>query len=87
MKQDELPALDLSEDEIKEQFKQLNGRPVCRRTISVGKCIGKTAQRQFIKTLKSGLIPVKVGSYYVIKAEVLESMLKNLDENNSENLT
>jgi len=76
--------LEVSEYEIKEKFRLLTGRPVCRRTISVGKCIAKIAQWNIIKVVKSGLVPQKMGNYYLIQSDILDKLFKELDENSME---
>jgi hypothetical protein len=76
--------LEVSEDEIKENFKLLTNRPITQRTISVGKCIAKIAQWHIIEVLKLGLMPMRVGNYYLIKADVLEKLFKQLDKNSIE---
>jgi hypothetical protein len=76
--------LEISEDEIKENFKLLTRRPITQRTISVGKCIAKIAQWHIIEVLKLGLMPMRVGNYYLIKADVLEKLFKQLDQNSIE---
>jgi hypothetical protein len=74
-------ALDVSEDEIKAHFKLLTQRPISERTISVGKCIAKIAQWHVIEAIKLGLMPLRVGNYYLIKAEVLDGLFDKLDKN------
>jgi hypothetical protein len=76
--------LEVSEDEIKENFKLLTSRPITQRTISVGKCIAKIAQWHIIEVLKLGLMPMRVGNYYLIKADILEKLFKQLDKNSIE---
>jgi hypothetical protein len=76
--------LEVSEDEIKEKFKLLTGRPITHRTISVGKCIAKVAQWHIIEILKFGLLPVRVGNYYLIKADVLDKLFQDLDKKSVE---
>ena len=76
--------LEVSEDEIKENFKLLTSRPITQRTKSVWKCIAKIAQWHIIEVLKLGLMPMRVGNYYLIKAEVLEKLFKQLDKNSIE---
>ena len=84
MAKTELCSLDVTEDEIKENFKLLTQRPISRRTISVVKCIANVAQWHIIEILKLGLMPLRVGNYYLIKAEVLDEIFKKLDENSIE---
>jgi hypothetical protein len=74
-------ALDVSEDEIKAHFKLLTQRPISERTISVGKCIAKIAQWHVIEAIKLGLMPLRVGNYYLIKADVLDGLFDKLDNN------
>ena len=73
--------LDVSEDEIKDHFKLLTQRPISERTLSVGKCIAKIAQWHVIEAIKLGLMPLRVGNYYLIKADVLDDLFDKLDKN------
>jgi hypothetical protein len=84
MEQEEITRLEVTEDEIVETFKLLTGRPITQRTISVGKCIAKIAQWNIIAVLKLGLLPLRVGNYYLIKADVLDEMFNQLDKNSIE---
>jgi hypothetical protein len=77
-------SIDVSEEEIKENFKLLTSRPVNNRTISVGKCIAKVAQWHIIEILKLGLMPLRVGNYYLIKADVIDGLFTKLDKNSIE---
>jgi hypothetical protein len=72
--------LELSEEEIRSQFKFLTMRPITNRTISVAKCIAKIAQWHLVELLKLGLMPVRVGNYYLVKAEVLDELFSKLDK-------
>jgi len=74
----------ISEDEIREHFKLLTLRPITERTLSVGKCIAKVAQWHVIEAIKLGLMPVRVGNYYLIKADILDKMFEELDKNSIE---
>ncbi len=76
--------LEVSEEEIRENFKMVTLRPITKRTLSVGKCIAKVAQWHIIEVLKLGLMPVRVGNYYLIKADVLDKLFKELDKNSME---
>ena len=84
MEQEEITRLEVTEDEIVETFRMLTGRPITQRTISVGKCIAKIAQWNIIEVLKLGLLPLRVGNYYLIKAELLDDMFKQLDKRSIE---
>jgi hypothetical protein len=84
MEREKLVTLDVTEEEIKENFKLLTRRPISQRTISVGKCIAKIAQWHIIEILKLGLMPLRVGNYYLIKADVLDELFNNLDKNSIE---
>ena len=77
-------SIDVSEDEIKENFKLLTNRPITQRTISVGKCIANVAQWHVIEILKLGLMPLRAGNYYLIKADVLDEIFRKLDKNGIE---
>jgi hypothetical protein len=72
--------LETTEEEIKETFKLITSRPITRHTLSVGKCIANIAQWHIIEVLKLGLMPVRAGNYYLIKAEVIEKMFEKLDK-------
>ena len=74
-------AVEVSEDEIKEHFKLLTQRPISERTLSVGRCIAKIAQWHVIEAIKLGLMPLRVGNYYLIKADVLDNLFYKLDKN------
>jgi hypothetical protein len=80
VEKNEMMALDISDDEIRENFKLLTQRPITQRTLSVGKCIANIAQWHVIELLKLGLMPLKVGNYYLIKAEVLDELFREPDE-------
>jgi hypothetical protein len=84
MENDHKLELDISEDEIKENFKLLTQRPISERTLSVGKCIAKIAQWHVIEAIKLGLMPLRVGNYYLIKADVLDNLFDKLDKNTIE---
>ncbi len=73
--------IEVSDSEIKEHFKMLTLRPITKQTLIVGKYIAKVAQWHIIEVLKLGLIPVRVGNYYMIKADVLDKLFKELDKN------
>ncbi len=80
----DVSSVDISEDEIKENFKLLTSRPVSQRTISVGRCIAKIAQWHIVEMLKLGLLPLRVGNYYLIKADMVDELFKKLDKNGIE---
>jgi hypothetical protein len=84
MEKDQKIPLDISDEEIKENFKLLTLRPISDRTLSVGKCIAKIAQWHVVEILKLGLMPLRVGNYYLIKAEVLDGLFQELDKNSIE---
>ncbi len=84
MEKYESPSMEVTEDEIRQNFMLLTNRPISRRTISVGKCIANIAQWHIIEMLKLGLMPLRVGNYYLIKAEILDEMFKKLDKNSIE---
>jgi hypothetical protein len=86
LEENELLELNITEEEIKENFKLITHRPISQRTISVGKCIAKIAQWHIIEVLKLGLMPLRVGNYYLIKADLLDELFKNLDKNSIEQL-
>jgi hypothetical protein len=75
---EDIKSLEVSEDEIKENFKMLTLRPITKRTLGVGKCIVKVAQWHVVEAIKLGLMPVRVGNYYLIKADMLNKLFKEL---------
>ncbi len=79
MEMESLFSLDVSDAEIKENFKLLTQRSISPRTISVGKCIAKVAQQHVIEMLKPGVLSQRIGDYYLIKAEVLDQLFRKLD--------
>ena len=76
--------IEVSDEEIREHFKMLTLRPITNRTLSVAKCIVKVAQWHIIEVLKLGLMPMRIGNYYLIKADVLEKLFQELDKNSIE---
>ncbi len=78
-------SIQVSDEEIREHFKLLTLRPITHRTLSVAKCIVKVAQWHIIEVLKLGLMPIRVGNYYLIKADVLDKLFKELDKGSFEN--
>ena len=72
---------EVSDNEIKEHFKMLTLRPITKQTLNVGKYIAKVAQWHIVEVLKLGLMPVRVGNYYMVKADVLDKLFKELDKN------
>jgi hypothetical protein len=83
--EEDIRNLEVSDEEIREHFKMLTLRPITNRTLSVAKCIVKVAQWHIIEALKLGLMPMRVGNYYLIKADVVEKMFRELDKNSIEN--
>ncbi len=81
MEKDQSISIDVSDDEIKENFRLLTNRPISQRTVSVGKCIAKIAQWHIVEMLKLGLLPLRVGNYYLVKADVVDELFKKLDKN------
>jgi hypothetical protein len=79
-----IKSMEISDDEIRENFKMLTLRPITMQTLSVGKCIAKIAQWHVIEAIKLGLMPVRVGNYYLMKADVLDKLFKELDKNSIE---
>jgi hypothetical protein len=78
---DDIKNLEVSDTEIREHFKMLTLRPITNRTLSVGKCIAKVAQWHIVEALKLGLMPIRVGNYYLVKADVIDKLFKELDKN------
>lgn len=74
-------SIDISEDEIRQNFMLLTNRPISQRTVSVGKCIAKTAQSHIIELLKLGIVPLKVGNCYLIKTEILDELFRQMGNN------
>lgn len=84
MENEEVARLEVSDDKIKEMFKLITSRPITQQSISVGKSIGKIAQWHIIEAIKLGLLPLRVGNYYLMKADVLDQMFKELDKHSIE---
>jgi hypothetical protein len=84
--EDDIKNIEVSDTEIRDNFKMLTLRPITARTLSVGKCIAKVAQWHIIEVLKLGLMPMRVGNYYLVKADVLDKLFKELDKNSIENV-
>ena len=82
---EDVKNIEVSDEEIREHFKMLTLRPITSRTVSVAKCIVIVAQWHIIEALKLGLMPMRVGNYYLIKADVLDKLFKELDKNSIEN--
>jgi hypothetical protein len=81
---DDIQNIEVSDNEIREHFKMLTLRPITTRTLSVGKCIAKVAQWHIVEVLKVGLMPIRVGNYYLMQADVLDKLFKELDKNSIE---
>jgi hypothetical protein len=79
-----IKSMEISDDEIRENFKMVTLRPITEQTLSVGKCIAKVAQWHVIEAIKLGLMPIRVGNYYLMKADVLDKLFKELDKNSIE---
>ena len=77
-------SVDVSDEEIREHFKLITQRPISQRTLSVGKCIAKIAQWHIVEMLKLGLLPLRVGNYYLVKADMVDELFKKLDKNTIE---
>ncbi len=86
MEKENLPSfnINITEEEIKENFRLLTNRPISQRTIYVGKRIAKTAQWRIIETLRSGLISSRVGNYYLVDADIVDELLKELENSHFE---
>jgi hypothetical protein len=84
MEKEKRITLNISDEEIKENFKLLTLRPISNRTLSVGKCIANIAQWHVVEIIKLGLMPLRVGNYYLVKAEVLDELFQKLDKNSIE---
>ena len=74
-------GLELSEEEIRENFKLLTSRPISPHTVAAGKHVAREAQVHLIRALRLSLLPLRVGNYYLIKAEKLDELFKALDKN------
>jgi hypothetical protein len=81
---DNINNIEVSDNEIREHFKMLTLRPITQQSLSVGKSIAKIAQWHIIEILKLGLMPVRVGNYYLMKADVLDKLFKELDKSSIE---
>jgi hypothetical protein len=82
----EISRIFVTEDEIKEHFRLITSRPITRQTISASKCVARIAQWHIVEFLKAGLMPLRVGNYYLIKADVLEELFQMLDKNSIEHV-
>lgn len=69
-------SFDVSEAEIRDNFRLLTQRPITRRTVSVGKSIARIAQQHVIEILRPNIINWPTGDYYLIKAEILDQLLQ-----------
>jgi hypothetical protein len=78
------PSYNITEDEIKDNFRLLTNRPITPRTLYVGKRIAKTAQWRIIETLRAGLVSSRVGNYYLVDADIVDELLKELENANFE---
>jgi len=81
---DGISDIEVSDNEIREYFKMLTLRPITHQTVSAGKCIAKAAQWHIIEILKLGLMPIRVGNYYLMKADVLDRLFEELDKSSIE---
>ncbi len=81
---DGINDIEVSDSEIREYFKMLTLRPITQPTLSVGRSVAKIAQWRIIKVLKLGLLPIRVGNYYLMKADVLDKVFKELDRSTIE---
>ena len=82
---DDINNIEVSDYEIREHFKLLTLRPITKQSLSVGKSIAKIAQWHIFEVLKLGLMPVRVGNYYLMKADILDKVFKELDKGSIEN--
>ena len=70
--------LELSEIKIKELFQLITLRKITKHTLLVGKAIAKSSQQHLITVIKEGMLPVRTGDCYLIKADVLDSIFRKL---------
>jgi hypothetical protein len=74
------PKLKVTEDQIKDTLRLMARRPVNKRTIPMGTCRANTAQRNVISVTKLRPLPLRIGNYYFIKADLLDYMIKHFDK-------
>lgn len=72
-------TIEVSEEQVRENFRLLTGRPITDRTVSVVRGLARIAQWHLVEALELGLLPIRVGNYYLIKAEVIDGLFKKLD--------
>jgi hypothetical protein len=62
----------------------IEARHPTRAVFSVGKFVLNIAKWHFIELLKLALMPLRAGNYYLIKAEALNELFKELDKKSFE---
>ena len=79
-----LSSLKFIEDSKNDKLKVLMQSPISQRIISIIRCIAIIAQWHIIQIFKLGLMPLRVSNYYLIKANILDSLFNKLNENSIE---
>jgi hypothetical protein len=80
----ELSSLKFTDNHTNGKLKALLQRPISQRTISIVRFIAIIAQWHIIQIFKLGLMPLRVGNYYLIKANILDRVFNKLNENSIE---
>ena len=65
-------------------FDPVTQQPIAECTFSIGKCIANIAQWHVIELLKVATMPLRVGNYYLIKAQALNEIFRKLDKKSIE---
>jgi hypothetical protein len=76
---DELIPWQISEKEIRKDFQLFAPHLATARSISVGRCIARSAQRRVIGKLRSGLKPLAGTNQYLVEAGVVDELLSRLE--------
>ena len=80
----ELSSLQSPEYRTNDKLKVLIQSPISQHIISIIRCIAIIAQWHIIQIFKLGLMPLRVSNYYLIKANILDSLFNKLNENSIE---
>jgi hypothetical protein len=62
----------------------IEARHVMQGTLSLGKCIVNIVKWHIVEILRLVLMPLRAGNYYLMKAEVLYELFKELDKKSFE---
>ena len=72
------------ENRTNDKLKALLQRPISQRAILIVRCIAIIAKWHIVQIFKLGLMPLRVSNYYLIKANILDSLFNKLNENSIE---